>query len=331
MGRIVRHGSLFSGIGGFDLAATWVGWANIFQCEKDPFCRKVLTYYWPEARRYDDIKQFDAAFYRGVIDIITGGFPCQPFSVAGKRKGTSDDRHLWPEMHRIVKQIQPRWVVAENVLGLLNWQRGVVFEQVQADLEALGYEVWSFVLPACSVDAPHIRNRVWIIAHAPDVGKRPGPKGQESDIESGQQLEGAGKGRYDHNIGKSGSVTDTNSIECVPGEHKHRWQREATSADGGQSSVSNPGSGRLQERDGAELEKGKVQSATDQLRRIPEWKDFPTQSPLCSGNDGVPRGLDGITFPSWRMKSVSGYGNAIVPQVVLEIFKVIDKMENGGI
>jgi DNA (cytosine-5)-methyltransferase 1 len=94
----MRHGSLFSGIGGFDLAATWMGWENVFQCEKDAFCQRILKFYWPGAKLYGDVKEFDAVVYRGNIDVLSGGFPCQPFSVAGKRKGTSDDRHLWPEM-----------------------------------------------------------------------------------------------------------------------------------------------------------------------------------------------------------------------------------------
>lgn len=156
----MTHGSLFSGIGGFDLAAEWMGWTNVFHCEIDTFCQNVLKYHFPNSIMHDDIKQTDFTIYRDRIDILTGGFPCQPFSAAGKRKGKEDDRHLWPEMLRAIREIQPRWVVGENVFGITNWNGGMVFDEVQADLEAEGYEVQPFILPACAVNAPHRRDRV---------------------------------------------------------------------------------------------------------------------------------------------------------------------------
>jgi len=161
----MRHGSLFSGIGGFDLAAEWMGWENIFQCEWNPFCQKVLNKNFPNSKLYEDINSFDAKKYRGFVDIISGGFPCQPYSLAGKQKGNQDERHLWPEMLRIIREVQPSWVVGENVPGLVSWNGGMVFEQVQAELETEGYEVQAFLLPACGVGAPHKRERVWIIAN----------------------------------------------------------------------------------------------------------------------------------------------------------------------
>lgn len=161
----MRHGSLFSGIGGFDLAAEWMGWENLFHCELQPFNRRVLEYYWPSADSHTDIKKLNGNKYEGKIDILSGGFPCQPFSAAGKRKGTEDERHLWPEMLRVIREIKPAHIVGENVGGFLTWNDGLVFEQVHADLEAAGYEVQAFVLPACAKDAPHQRDRVWIVAH----------------------------------------------------------------------------------------------------------------------------------------------------------------------
>lgn len=163
--KIMRHGSLFSGIGGFDLAAQWMGWENIFHCEWNPFCQKVLNKNFPNSKPYADINNFNAKEYRGNVDIISGGFPCQPYSLAGKQKGNKDDRHLWPEMLRIIREVQPRWVVGENVSGLISWNGGMVFEQVQVDLEAEGHEVQTFVLPACSIGALHKRERVWIVAN----------------------------------------------------------------------------------------------------------------------------------------------------------------------
>jgi len=162
----MTHGSLFSGIGGFDLASEWMGWENVFHCEWNEFGQRVLKYYWPKAISYEDITKTDFSIHRGKIDILTGGFPCQPYSMAGKRKGKEDERHLWPEMLRAIREIKPRYVVGENVSGLLNWNGGLVFNEVQADLENEGYKVQPCVLPACAKNATHRRDRVWFIGHA---------------------------------------------------------------------------------------------------------------------------------------------------------------------
>ncbi|MDR2883404.1 MAG: DNA cytosine methyltransferase [Alistipes sp.] len=164
----MRHASLFSGIGGFDLAARWMGWENVFHSEIDPFCLTILKHNFPDAITYTDIRNTDFTPWRDRIDVLSGGFPCQPFSQAGKRKGTADDRHLWPEMLRAIREIEPRWVVGENVLGITNWNGGMVFEQVCADLEAEGYSVQPTVLPACGAGAPHQRYRTWFVAHRND-------------------------------------------------------------------------------------------------------------------------------------------------------------------
>lgn len=170
----MRHGSLFSGIGGFDCAASWVGWENSFHTEIDPFCRIILKHHFPNATTYTEIRNTDFTPWRNQIDVLSGGFPCPPFSQAGKRKGTADDRYLWPEMFRAIREIQPRWIVAENVLGIVNWNEGVVFEQVHLDLEAEGYSVQTFVLPACGINAPHQRYRTWFVAHRDDDQLRAG-------------------------------------------------------------------------------------------------------------------------------------------------------------
>ena len=166
----MNHGSLFSGIGGFDLAAEWSGFTNLFNCEWEEFPRKVLKHHFPNAEQFGDIKEFDATTYAGRIDIISGGFPCQPFSVAGKRKGSEDERHLWPEMLRVIGECKPRWVVGENVRGLVSWSDGLVLEEVCSDLETIGYSVQSFIIPACATGAPHRRDRVWIVAHSDNLG-----------------------------------------------------------------------------------------------------------------------------------------------------------------
>ena len=167
----MTHASLFSGIGGFDLAAHWAGITNIFACEIDEFCRKVLAKRFPNTTLYKDIKETKFEQYCGTVDIISGGFPCQPFSVAGKRAGTTDNRYLWGEMLRVVREVQPTWVIAENVRGLTNIANGTTFETVCDDLEVSGYEVQPFIIPALSVGACHQRERLWIVAYRSGIGR----------------------------------------------------------------------------------------------------------------------------------------------------------------
>lgn len=150
--------SLFSGIGGLDLAAEWAGIETVLFCEKDPYCQKVLNKHWPYVPIVEDIRDV-----RGFpVDIVFGGYPCQPFSNAGKRRGTEDDRYLWPEMLRVIKECQPTWVVGENVAGHVS----MGLDTVLLDMESAGYEVLPFVIPACAVNAPHIRKRTWVVAYA---------------------------------------------------------------------------------------------------------------------------------------------------------------------
>ena len=162
---------LFSGLGGFSLGLERTGqFKTVAFCEIDKYCTLLLQKHWKGTKIYNDVKEITKEKFitDGIQlpDIITGGFPCQPFSVAGKQKGTSDDRHLWPEMFRIIQEFTPRWVVGENVKGITNIQDGMVFETVCTDLEGAGYEVRTFNIPACSVGAPHRRERMWIVAHA---------------------------------------------------------------------------------------------------------------------------------------------------------------------
>ena len=162
----MKHASLFSGLGGFDLAAQWMGWENVFSCEYMPFPQSILKHHFPTTTHYGDIRELDGTKYRGTIDVLTGGFPCQPFSAAGKRKGTEDNRFLWPEMLRVIREIQPTWIVAENVRGIVSIDNGLVFERVCSEMEANGYEVQPFCIPACAVGAPHRRERMWFIARS---------------------------------------------------------------------------------------------------------------------------------------------------------------------
>lgn len=280
----MNHASLFSGIGGFDLAAEWMGWNNVFNCEWEEFPRQVLKHHFPNAIQHGDIKELDATTYAGRIDILTGGFPCQPYSLAGKRKGKKDERHLWPEMLRVIRECAPRYVVGENVRGLVGWNGGLVFEEVWADLEDAGYDVQPFLLPAASVGAPHIRYRIWFVAHAND--KRDG--------------DGHGK------------------IQRTNGEVRQRDDRsEPCNASGGYASDTD------NRREGHQVRARRYEFKSK------NWDRFPTVPPVCGRDDGLPKELDGITFPKWRRESIKAYGNAIVPQVALQIFKAINLYENG--
>lgn len=151
--------------GGFDLASQWMGWENVFQVENNKWCKKVLKKNFPNVKRYGDIKKFNGTKYKGAVDIISGGFPCQPFSQAGKRKGTEDDRYLWPQMLRIISEVKPAWIVGENVAGLHSMENGRTLERILIDLEGEGYWVETYIIPACAIEAWHRRERIWIFAH----------------------------------------------------------------------------------------------------------------------------------------------------------------------
>jgi DNA (cytosine-5)-methyltransferase 1 len=168
---VLTHGSLFSGIGGFDLAFTSLCISTKWMVEIDRYCRAVLEKNFPGVPIHADIRNAGGRNLEKV-DIISGGFPCQPFSQAGKKKGTKDSRFLWPEMFRVVRELRPRWVVAENVRGLLSIDGGRIHHQICSELEAEGYEVRTLLLPACAFGAPQRRDRVWILAHSEGIDLR---------------------------------------------------------------------------------------------------------------------------------------------------------------
>ena len=377
----MTHASLFSGIGGFDLAAEWAGWTNVFNCEIDKFCQKVLRHHFPKAIQYSDVKTTDFAIHRGGVDVLTGGFPCQPFSLAGKRRGSDDNRYLWPEMLRAIREIQPRWVVGENVFGIVNWSDGMVFEQVQSDLEAEGYEVQPFLIPACAVDAPHRRDRVWFVAcrrpvedPISDGSKREPCISEAEPNEREQRMSCAGDSKWMGGetrpfasdgsnaraevLQREGAIGIRESRAFANPNHKRRHELYDSSVAGqkGQSfglnssgnasnSLRQRGRERAEEvqskfpkRDGADGSNGQQYAA----RGIPCWRAFPTQSPVCGRDDGLSARLDACAIPEWvrggrrfrfsgywRRESIKAYGNAVVPQVVLQIFETINEYENA--
>jgi DNA (cytosine-5)-methyltransferase 1 len=366
----MRHGSLFSGIGGFDLASEWMGWDNVFHCEWNTFGQKVLNYYWPNSITYNDITKTDFTIHRGGIDIITGGFPCQPYSSAGKRLGKEDDRHLWPEMLRAIREIQPTWVVGENVRGLTNWNGGLVFDEVQAELEAQGYQVTPFLLPACAVNAPHRRDRIWFIAYS-DNKRRSSGLG-EVQKENGEVSKWDNNAESSNSNNWDASDSDSSSKESSrkSGSINSNWGnnnaeqkqwRESTEQHIGCNNVSSNASDSsslrfcehssrkelLSETFGTQLGMDKqnvkhsesigqeyaLENGELERRRFRKpnkrnaWNSFPSVSPICDGNDGLSDRLDSITFSKWRQESIKAGGNAIVPQVVYQIFKAIEQYE----
>lgn len=369
-----RHGSLFSGIGGFDLAAEWMGWENVFHCEWNSFGQKVLKHYWPNAISYEDITKTDFTIHRGTIDILTGGFPCQPYSMAGKRLGKEDERHLWPEMLRAIREIQPTWVVGENVFGLVNWSGGLVFHEVQADLEAQGYEVQPYVLPACAVNAPHRRDRVWFVAKNTRSDGRIFRQSVEEGAEVREQRDiGAG----DTERVRAEEMAGINSNANSNGLNERNGNNEVNTSQGGLNALcESNGNG-----DAADTERSRWQQSNEEMERgsseqsdcsciqqhafntycirckrglstnifvqfpnkesspkvnlLPngkrrgklQFENFPTKSPICDGDDGISDRLDSITFPKWRTESIKAGGNAVVPQVVYQIFKAIEQYD----
>jgi DNA (cytosine-5)-methyltransferase 1 len=330
----MRHGSLFSGIGGFDLAAEWMGWQNVFHCEWNTFGQKVLHHYWPNAEQFTDITKSDFTKYANTIDILTGGFPCQPYSSAGKRLGKEDERHLWPQMLRAIKEISPRWVVGENVLGLVNWSGGLVFHEVQADLEAEGYEVQPYVLPAVSVNAPHRRDRVWFVAHAIGSSKR-GDELRGVRCENGEACRERSQTIYNA-IGSDGLERDV-TYSNLHGCNERNGNNEINSSEGrlnalGDTNETN-GNGDASDTENIRredaLEDGELEGRRfRQSHKRNMWDSFPSVPPICTGDDGIPDRLDSITFSKWRNESIKAGGNAIVPQVVYQIFKTIEQYEN---
>jgi len=257
---MMTFGSLFSGIGGFDLGLERAGMVCKWQCEIDPFCTKVLTKHWPDVPKYGDIKELRGDELEPV-DLICGGFPCQPFSTAGQRQGTEDDRYLWPEMLRVITELQPPWVIGENVAGIvsmalehlpaqvesrtlsgntdydiysavLSRQEIMLLDRVCQDLEAQNYEVQPILIPACSLNANHLRYRVWIIANS--EGGEPGEQ------ETGNRRESSGRGSQK-------IITNPNGNNCESWRAESAGQQWETRITDGSNDVADPPIARSRE------------------------------------------------------------------------------------
>lgn len=318
----LSHGSLFSGIGGFDLAAQWMGWNNIFQVEKDDWCRKVLAKNFPKTERFADIKDFTGYEYTNRIDVISGGFPCQPFSVAGQRKGKDDDRYLWEEMLRVIATIKPTYVVGENVTGII----GLALDTVLSDLEAQDYTTETFIIPACGKNAWHRRDRVWIVAYANSIGRQDEQKENGKSLCNGEwnnTIEKQGREQQQCRLGKSSSVfPNTTSSGTGMEEYRSSGQRREQTNECEPKILRNSGSGNVSantNNSGCEEQREPITDGTELF------------APKCSSwwetEPGVGRVVDGLPG---RVDRLKGLGNAIVPQVAYEIFSAIGAVSRHG-
>lgn len=308
----LTHLSLFSGIGGLDLAAEWAGITTIGQCEWAKYPAKILEKHWPNVPRWKDIRTLTGdSFYertgRRTVDIISGGFPCQPFSVAGKQRGKEDDRYLWSEMVRVIKELRPTWIVGENVAGIVR----MALPDILSELEACGYRTRTFLVPACAIGARHRRYRVAIVGYSEHNGL------SSAAVARGVGTTGGGE--------QESERSDSNVSDSDNGSRDVRRDRKLSAAEEIERKRCNIG-GRAQEH-----EPRQWRTAESILGRMADG--FPT------GMDGdldflinhywdnepdIPRIATGISHRVDRLKCL---GNAVVPQQFYPIFKAIAEVE----
>lgn len=366
----MEHATLFSGIGAPELAAYWLGWNNSFHCEINPFCQQVIKYWFNKSECYEDITKTDFKKWRGKIDVLTGGFPCQPFSIAGRRKGAEDNRYLWPEFKRVIREVQPRWIVGENVAGIISmvqpikeidlevsqfeqpssgttslYEQEFVIETICSDLESEGYTVQPIVIPACAIGAPHRRDRVWFVAHRNSIRfQKVQTKRRETETVE-DKLSDASNSASCRQFNWCSDWTQRSfcfNKEWNTTESQSKWSEWQCRAckDGQPDMYSN--SDRLE---GGISKKAKEIPIFEFEKRsacgLWYWKDFPTQSPVCGRDDGISDRLDfetvfkGVsytkrssTYNRWRTEAIKAYGNAMVPQVIYQIYKYINDIES---
>ena len=334
----LTHMSLFSGIGGLDLAAEWAGIETIGQCEWAEYPTKVLEKHWPDVPRWKDIRTLTGvSFYertgRRTVDIISGGFPCQPFSVAGKQRGKEDDRYLWPEMVRIIKELRPTWVVGENVAGIVR----MALSDILFELEACGYRARTFLIPACAVGARHRRYRVAIVAYT-DSG---GQLHRQKEINTTETWEQAQcEFEQCHKNVQHANISGCKEQYTIAEPDKEKFiGRRCDEGD-----VCDTTSERLSDRAGEPV--GGQREKEQKSERSMWWA---TESVLGRVVDGIPTGMDGgldflinhywdeepdiskiATGIEHRADRLKCLGNAVVPQQFYPIFKAIAKINGTG-
>ena len=345
----LTHLSLFTGIGGIDLAAEWAGFETVGQCEWADYPTKVLEKHWPDVVRWRDIRTLTGeSFYertgRKTVDLVSGGFPCQPFSVAGKQRGHEDDRFLWPEMLRVISELKPRWVLGENVAGIIN----MALDQVLFDLENIGYETQAFIIPACAVDAQHRRDRVFIVAYTEHYGssRRKGAgcanatDGEKQarqddaiDIEGAggirrlvanterkrqEQRKHEGQPRCGQGVfeGLCQNVANSERMRKLQSKGRIGDQRGWIS-NSGQDVPNAPGIGQQGERTSGQQVAAAHGRPVVSLRDCGDRTEWPAEPDVGRVAHGIPN----------RMDRIKGLGNAVVPQQVYPILKAIAEIE----
>ena len=358
---------LFSGIGGFSIGLERAGFKTVAFCEIDEYCKLVLKKHWEDTKIYSDVRDLTRQKFEEdgleLPEIITGGVPCQPFSVAGRQKGTEDNRHLWPEMFRVIKDFSPKWIIIENVRGLINIQDGVVFERVHADLANEGFETQSFIIPAAGVGAPHRRDRVWVVAYSEFNGLAFAKK--RESIKKTISKESQGQNNSFNTTGTSGLSTSKqimeNSRRTIRGQQSTR-NKEGTQSGTSQEtersadsdSIARSGKG---EKVMADSNEGNVETGRQRQRGIRQeskrqrissdasrsgqamantervyvqgqqdrsGQEQSRRSGWWDIEPDVGRVADGVQGRIYRLK---GLGNSIIPQIAEEIGKAIAKAE----
>ena len=318
---------LFSGLGGFSLGLESTGFfETIAFVEKDEFCQKVLKKNFNNIPIEGDIRNVKGDRYKA--DVITGGFPCQPFSVAGKRKGTDDDRYLWDETIRVVRECKPKWFIGENVEGLINIQDGMVLRQVCDDLEKEGFEVQCLIIPASGIGAWHQRKRIWIVAYSDSNRHSNKIRGSSTKEERISQ-----EHRQDHNTtrksSRASSVWETNN-QHVPNtdtgfgirenqEIQTRWNASTTIC----KNVQHTKNKRCEESNISKESKESDINSREYNSTTKNKTWWQTQSELC----GIPYGVSS-TMDKDRANRIKALGNSIVPQIVRELGLAIMEAEN---
>jgi len=316
----MRFVSLFAGIGGLDLGLERVGMECVAQVEIDDYCQKILSKHWANVPKYKDVRDVGKDNLP-TTDLICGGFPCQPFSVAGKRGGKEDDRYLWPEMFRIIQETRPTWIIGENVAGIVN----VALDTVCLDLESEGYEVQPIIIPACSVNAPHRRDRVWIVGHAKSAGtttQREVFTGRTRNQESADTIGIDKQTKSDSHDRPPTQGSDSHASDTESGKRLSGYKNESIfpggktrkEHSGSVVDAPNPNGQGSQKREVQPSHSRKQQSAIIGSPWDENWLEVATR--LCRVDDGLPRQVD-------RVNRLKALGNAIVPQVAYQIMEAI--------